>query len=124
MTHTATCDSDPVLTEENVEIVNLETCSHVYFAGYLAQNCSKRFKCEQCLKRQCDINSTLNDRKELLILNRTFSNVKPDPSCGLKAPSSAFMSVVTVALETYKRLFNRVAHKKKLNLQTDESNRT
>lgn len=98
-------------TSEDIGVVTLEECSKVYFAGYLAHNYHKKYKCKDCLKRMCDIESNLSSTREILILNRTFSNIDINESSGLLAPSSSLLYVVDNAIKVYKLLFNKVAHK-------------
>jgi hypothetical protein len=54
--------------------VNMETCSVVYFAGWLGKSCIDKYDCSDCkkilLKNQVD----LTDRKQLLLINKTYSN--------------------------------------------------
>lgn len=94
--------------------ITLEDCSQVYFSGYLAHNYLKKFKCKDCCKLMCDPQSSLTDRKELLILNRAYSNVKIDPASGLNFPSEALLYVTSSAFKVYKKLYPKIAHKKKI----------
>lgn len=94
--------------------VTLEECSQIYVAGYLAYNYNKKFKCDRCLQIMCDLNSVLTSKKELLILNKTFTQVKLESQHGLKAPSEAMIHVVTIGLKVFKKMFNRLGHKANL----------
>ena len=70
------CSSiDTVLSvQENLNTipVTLEDCSVTYFAGYLALKCIKKFNCEYC-KDQLIIEKDLNDKNQILIINKNYS---------------------------------------------------
>lgn len=52
-----TNDAEPLEREP----ISLELCSQQYYAGYLAFMTYKKFSCQNCLNRQCELNSKLSD---------------------------------------------------------------
>jgi hypothetical protein len=107
-------DDSVVLDPLIIEPVTLETCSQQYYAGYLALMCHKKFSCEKCFLRHCVVDSKLESASELLILHKTFPNVNIDSSSGLKVPSSWLMTILSTALNVYKKHFSKIAHKPKI----------
>lgn len=93
-------------------VVMLETCSQVYFAGYIAHRYYNKYKCIQCLGKMCDLRSKLSSRKELLLLNRSFTTFKVDETSGLLAPSESLLYVVDAALKIFKIRYKSIAHKR------------
>lgn len=80
----------------------------VYLAGYLACRYHQKNKCAECLTKMCDKNSTLSNKKELLIFNRTFTNVSAAESSRLFAPLANLLCVVEIFIKIYKRLFKKI----------------
>lgn len=99
----------PTFTDKNV--VTLETCSQVYFAGYLAHNYYKKNPCQQCLNKLINPESELKSKKELLILNKSFSNIKIDYCSGLFSPSESLLYVADTAFKVFAMKFWELAHK-------------
>jgi len=66
-TSSCSLDSSPIP-------VSLETCSIVYFTGYLAYKCLKKFKCVDC-ESNLITNKDLNDENQYLITYKTFDNI-------------------------------------------------
>lgn len=99
----------PVFRQDN--ITTLEECSQIYFAGYIAYYYNKKYNCNECLKSMCNLSSELNNKKELLILHRTFSNVNIDMTTGLLSPSVNLQHVVNIALKLFKNKFHKIGHK-------------
>jgi len=70
---------DEILTDT----ISLEDCSVTYFAGYLIYKCYKKFNCHHC-QNNLQINNNLNDKNQLLLLNKNSSSCQND--IALKAP--------------------------------------
>lgn len=107
-------DVMPTSTPLQANVVTLEDCSQAYFAGYLAHNHFKKYKCLHCLKKMSNISSELKSKKELLILNRSFSTFKVDITSGLLSPSESLSYVVDCALKVYKLKFRNMSHKENI----------
>jgi len=89
--------------------VTLEDCSVTYFAGYLALKCIKKFNCEYC-KDQLIIEKDLNDKNQILIINKNYSSF----NTGLKAPAKIFNDIIDNILNNFENNFNNVKHRKKI----------
>lgn len=90
--------------------VSLETCSIIYFAGYLAKKCMDKFNCSFCdlIKPK----ENLCDEKELLLMYKTYDHI--GASQGLKAPSDNLIKVVTLCLNLFKSKFPEIMSGKKI----------
>lgn len=95
------------------EVVTLEECSQVYFVGYLVSKYHTKFSCNHCLELMSHSGSNLTSQ-ELLILNRTFSNLKVDTTSGLVSPSETILNFCKVPFEIFKKKFNKICHKNKI----------
>jgi len=104
-------DSSTQLFEipKSLEVL-LETCSIIYFAGYLAKKCMDKFNCSFCdlIKPK----ENLCDEKELLLTYKTYDHV--GTSQGLKAPSDDLIKVVTLCLNLFKSKFPKIMSEKKI----------
>jgi len=80
-----------------------------YFAGYLALKCIKQFNCEYC-KDQLIIEKDLNDKNQILIINKNYSYI----NMGLKLPAKIFNDIIDSILNIFENNFNNVKHKKKI----------
>ncbi|KAL4126427.1 hypothetical protein QTP88_010649 [Uroleucon formosanum] len=69
---------------------SLETCTVVYFSGYLANKCLEKFKCVDCYSNLIT-EKDLNDKNQLLLTYKTFDNIFTNTK-GLKMPSSILHS--------------------------------
>lgn len=76
--------------------------------------CFKKFRCKKCLLRHCNVSSHLNSASELLILHKTFPDIKIDSVSGLKAPSFTLMATASKSLYYCKQCFNKIAHKTRI----------
>lgn len=87
-------------------VVTLEECSLTYFAGYLAKSCLAKYHCNICsnnLLKEFD----LDDDKQLLILNKTYSCCK---GIKLKMPSDNLLRLIDMAIICYNIHFNNIVH--------------
>lgn len=96
---------------ETVKKVNLEECSVVYFAGYLAKRCIDFFQCKNC-EANLTTEKNLNEPNQLLILLKTFEYVEENCSQGLKNPSSLLILICNISLEVFKKLFDEIKSEK------------
>jgi hypothetical protein len=89
---------------------SLESCSIVYFAGYLAKKCLDMFLCTDCdLTKNND--EYLNEPPQILILKKTFDNV--GLAQGLKIPSDKLLEIVEICLDIFQNLFPKIKTEKK-----------
>jgi len=105
--------SSEVLDNSKVHYENssLESCSIVYFAGYLAKKCSDMFLCTDCDLTKNN-NDYLNEPPQLLILKKTFDNV--ELAQGLKIPSDKLLEIVEICLVVFQNLFPKIKTEKKI----------
>jgi len=105
--------SSEVLDNSKVhyEKPSLESCSIVYFAGYLAKKCL-----DMCFCTDCDLtknnNDYLNEPPQILILKKTFDNV--GLAQGLKIPSDRLLEIVEICLNVFQNLFPKIKTEKKI----------
>lgn len=105
------CDN---LSKEKEKMdVTLEDCTIVYFAGYLAYICLNNFDCNSCVI-QLITDTNINNKDQLFIINKTFSNVKNIKTNGLKSPSKKLVELVTCAIYIFEDKFVKVQHKKNI----------
>lgn len=93
--------------------VCLEDCSVTYFSGYLAKVCIAKFNCEQC-KLELITKKDLDNKKELLILYKTYENVNVNDDSGLKTPSRELQKVVDISLKVFEENINDLYFKNNL----------
>ena len=94
------------------ELITSEQCSVAYFAGYLANKCMKQHGCIRC-KDSLTKQSKLTDKRELFILNKTYSNIS-DVSIGLSAPTAEFLYIADKCLSIFEKSFPDILHEKQL----------
>ncbi|XP_025199564.1 uncharacterized protein LOC112597652 isoform X2 [Melanaphis sacchari] len=109
-------DNDSTSEEEpdNESRTTLEKCSTIYYAGYLAKKCLDKFQCDQCqtfLLKPC---KDLDDKQQLLIVNKTFKDIDLNASSGLKAPSEDLVQFVSICLNVFKHSYNQLKSEKHL----------
>lgn len=95
---------------DNKLSLELETCSVVYFAGYLVKKCF-----EINLTRN---NHYLNDESLLLLLYKSYDNV--ESTRGLKAPSNQLHEIVNICLDVFENNFQFIKSSKKFLFQLKE----
>ncbi|CAI6348066.1 unnamed protein product [Macrosiphum euphorbiae] len=91
------------------ETTTLETCSIVYFAGYLVKKCLDFFNCNICLEQLIKNNDEMNDKNQLLILNKTYRGVIHG---GLKTPTNEFVNICTMCLKYFEKNWESIKSKK------------
>ncbi|KAL4126559.1 hypothetical protein QTP88_010780 [Uroleucon formosanum] len=103
--------------------ISLETCSLVYFSGYLANKCLEKFKCVDC-QSNLITDKDLNDKNQLLITYKTFENILTDTK-GLKMPSSILLTISNICLTIFKKKFEDIKIEKKIvtKLMNDATNK-
>lgn len=92
------------------EKLSLESCSVVYFAGYLAKKCWEKFLCIDCDSTKN--NEHLNDPSQILILHKMLDNI--GSTQGLKIPSHKLLDIVVICLDAFKKLFLNIKSEKKI----------
>lgn len=85
----------------------LQTCSEVYFTGYLAKKCLSKFTCLECQLNLINSNKNLDNQQDLLIMYKTYGHV--GPTQGLKAPSDNLLSISKICFEIF---LNNYSHLK------------
>jgi len=90
---------------------SLESCSIVYFAGYLAKKCLDKFLCTDCNLTK-NKNEYLNEPPQILILKKTFDNV--GLAQGLKIPSDKLVEIVEICLNVFENYFPKLKFEKKI----------
>jgi len=90
--------------ERNNEGGSLEECAVIYYAGYLAMKCLKKFDCEKCHTTLLHPDKMLNDKNQLLLVHKTY-NVNFDIDKGLKVPSKQLELFTKICLDTFKTKF-------------------
>jgi len=90
---------------------SLESCTVVYFSGYLAKKCVDLFLCKDCDLTKNN-NDYLNEPHQILILKKTFDNV--GLAQGLKIPSDKLLGIVEICLDVFQNLFPKIKTKKKI----------
>jgi hypothetical protein len=65
--------------------VTLEDCTVVYFAGYLAHICLKKFNCNSC-ESQLITDTDINNKDQLFITHKNYENFENIKTNGLKSP--------------------------------------
>jgi hypothetical protein len=91
--------------------ISLETCSIIYFAGYLSKKCIQKFNCEMC-KFNLITKINKNDEKQLLLHNKTYDYT--DQGYGLTAPTNILLDISTIYLNVFKNNFDEMKCNKKL----------
>lgn len=108
-------DLSPILSpctqhiSEKTTISTLETCSILYFTGYLVKKCLDFFNCDICLDKLIKNNNTMNDKNELLIINKMYEGVY---SGGLKTPSDEIVKICTMCLKHFENNWEFIQLKK------------
>lgn len=95
------CDEPETAPEMELELkytnisiaASLEDCAVVYFSGYVAYKCIKKFKCETCQTTLC---KNTFGQHETLIENRCYTNLT-----NLVNPSEELISVVRKQLKYF-----------------------
>lgn len=90
---------------------SLESCSLIYFAGYLAKKCLDMFLCKDCDLTKNN-NEYLNEPPQILILKKMFDNV--GLTQGLKIPSDKLLGIVEICLDVFQNLFPNIKTEKKI----------
>ncbi|CAI6371260.1 unnamed protein product [Macrosiphum euphorbiae] len=90
--------------ERNNEGGSLEEFAVIYYAGYLAMKCLKKFDCEKCHTTLLHPDKMLNDKNQLLLVHKTY-NVNFDIDKGLKVPSKQLELFTKICLDTFKTKF-------------------
>lgn len=80
----------------------LESCSVLYFIGYLSKKCINHFNCSNC-KLNLILQDSLNDPNSLLLLNKTYDWVS---SGGLYTPSPYLQELCSICLNIYQEHWN------------------
>lgn len=106
----ASTDTVDFILENNID--TLESCSTVYFAGYLAKKCLDMFSCSECTSSLIIREKNLNDKSQLLILYKTYDHI--EQTQGLKSPSIHLINVTKICLNVFKNLFSKIRHGKKI----------
>ncbi|CAI6369764.1 unnamed protein product [Macrosiphum euphorbiae] len=101
----------------NIEIkeeepITLEDCSVLYFAGYLAHRCIAQFNCTNCINYLLT-NKNIDDKNQLLLLNKNYTYLEIQNDIGLKAPSKDFNNIINKALTIFEDKIKNILHKKK-----------
>ncbi|CAI6356302.1 unnamed protein product [Macrosiphum euphorbiae] len=91
---------------------SLETCTVVYFSGYLANKCLEKFKCVDCYSNLIT-EKDLNDKNQLLLTYKTFDNIFTNTK-GLKMPSSILLKISNICLAIFERKFEDIKIEKKV----------
>lgn len=91
------------------EITTLETCSIVYFAGYLVKKCLDFFNCDNCLIQLVKDNNAMNDKNQLLILNKMYRGVVHG---GLKTPKDEIVKICKICLKYFEKNWESIKSKK------------
>lgn len=94
------------------ETITSEACSAAYFAGYLANKCTKQYECSTCEDLLIE-QTKLTEKRYLLILNKIYGNVC-DVSTGLHAPTADFLHIVDKCLNVFEKFFPEIYHEKQL----------
>jgi len=85
---------------------SLETCTVVYFSGYLANKCLEKFKCVDCYSNMIT-EKDLNDKNQLLLTYKTFDNIFTNTK-GLKMQSSILLKISNICLAIFERKFEDI----------------
>ena len=110
-----TCnDSTSEEEPQNETFTTLEKCSQIYYGGYLAKKCLEKFHCEQCQNYLLKPNITLDDKDQLLILNKTFEHIEFNSYSGLKAPSENLEQFIIICLNVFKQNYGYLKSEKYL----------
>lgn len=99
---------------QNETSINLEKCSTIYYVGYLAKKCLDKFQCKQCQIFLLKSSEDLDDKDQLLIVNKTFENIDLNAYFCLKAPSENLVQFVTICLNVFKLNYNLLKSEKYL----------
>jgi DNA transposase THAP9 len=92
---------------------SLETCTIVYYAGYLANKCINKFKCDNC-RLNLITEKNLNDETQLLLAFKTFDDIENNIEKGLKMPTSTLLEITDICLSIFNKTFNEIKNQKKL----------
>jgi len=109
LTSTSSFKSEKIEAEKNT-IITLEDCSVIYFSGYLAYKCIKKFNCEVC-KVNLTSEKNLNNKNQILLIYKNYPDINKD--AGLMAPSISLNNVIDRALNIFENIFEQIQHKKK-----------
>lgn len=90
-------------------IHTLESCSIIYFVGYLVNKCLLKFKCEYCEHKLLNKSISLNNPQQLLILNKTYEGIT---SGGLKMPTCNLINICKLCLNIYEINWHTNKYKK------------
>lgn len=80
----------------------------------MAKKCLEKFHCEQCQNYLLKSNTTLDDKNQLLILNKTFENIELNSDSGLKAPSDNLEQFIIICLNVFKQNYSQLKSEKYL----------
>lgn len=103
-----------LITEKPLEIsvnrkITLQDCSEMYFAGYLVKKLLEKFNCDNCSKslQMCETDD-INDPRQLLILNKTYS--QNNTVTKLKKPSPQITDFVSKSLIILQNKIDKKPH--------------
>lgn len=85
---------------------HLETCSEVYFCGYLANKCLNKFMCTDCQLHLIKPNQDLNNAQQLLIMYKTYDHV--GSMQGLKAPSEKLLNISKICFDIFSTNYTHI----------------
>lgn len=88
----------------------LETCSEVYFSGYLAKKCLIKFMCTDCQSHLIRPNHELNNEQQLLVMYKTYDHV--GPMQGLKAPSEKLLNISKMCFDIFSTKYTNIKTEK------------
>jgi len=95
--------SSSLLVGETVELTpTLESCTNVYFAGYLAYRITKKYNCNDCFTKFVNNTEYLQDNSQLYLLNRDYSS---ENILYLKVPTEEFVRMVVFMLNNFNNLY-------------------
>lgn len=102
------------------QAVTQEDCSVVYFAGWLGKVCVEKFGCSTCTRALLNDEVDLLDKKQLLLINKTYSNLTTPK---LKSPIDFLYKLIIEMLDLFNNSMNMI-HKTNLvsNLMTHMKN--
>lgn len=104
--HASSTTSTPTSSSDAPE--TLEDCSLSYFAGYLAYQCYREYKCEEC-QTTLTQELTIFDKNQLLIIAKLYDT---SVTANLKAPSSSFRKIADASIRTFEKCFTSIQFEK------------
>lgn len=96
----------------------LESCSVVYFAGYLVKKCLDKFKCNDC-RVNLQSNEDLSDDQELLNFFKNYNIQNPS---ALKTPSNLMRQFTFMTMLCYNQYIKKYCTKKIISNIRDKVN--